>query len=96
MTTEKISRQAVQALPNVSGEVPKPKDKAVTAEKCDDLKALRDSLEMKRQLLTLLDKGGYVKDVATIKTDVDRAIADLDEIIKALPDEEYPLHINNL
>lgn len=47
---------------------------------------LRDSLETKRQLITLLEKGGYVKgvDFKSIKDDVNKAIADLDAIIGSL------------
>lgn len=47
-------------------------------------KVLRDSLEAKRQLISLLEKGGYVKsqDFEQIKADVNKAIADLDSIIE--------------
>lgn len=46
---------------------------------------LRDSLEAKRQLISLLEKGGYVKDkdFKALKAEVNQAIADLNAIIKA-------------
>lgn len=96
MTTERISGQVSQAVPDISAQLSGSEAKADVSENSNDLMALRNSLEMKRQLLSLLYKGGYVKDVDTIKTDVERAIADLDEIIKAFPDEQYSLNINKL
>lgn len=86
MTMDRISKRT-DLIP--SGELATPVGdgaKAVPKENCCDLKDLRDSLETKRQLILLLEKGGYVKDMATVRADVDRAIADLDEIIGAFSD----------
>jgi len=54
------------------------------ADASPDPKVLRDSLEAKRQLISLLEKGGYVRgqDFEQIKADVNKAIADLDSIIE--------------
>jgi len=51
-----------------------------------DPKTLKDSLEAKRQLIYLLEKGGYIKghDFEQLKIEMNKAIEELDSIIKLL------------
>jgi len=85
MKAEKIVRQIEPSACDSFSQTPKAKDEPQST----DLKALRDSLNMKRQLLTLLEKGDYIRNVDPIKANIDRAISDLNEIIKAFPDEDF-------
>ena len=89
MTTQNINKYSVNT-PDVSsvnkGNVDNPSNIKGQKDESIDPCILRDSLEVKRQLITLLEKGGYVKnmDFESIKADVNKAIADLDSIIGAL------------
>jgi len=82
----------VPKLDTIPQEIADSPAKAKPETQATDLKALRDSLNTKRELLRLLEKGGYVKDIDII-ADVDKAIADLDGIIQAFPDEDFTVTI---
>ena len=95
MTTERIITKKEFELPSFEPQnsVPETKEKEETSGNVD-LKVLRQSLDVKRRFLALLDEGGYskeIKDFKTIESEVKQAIADLDGIIKAFPDEEFKL-----
>lgn len=82
MTTERIVKQ-ISPLPEQSrAHVEEVK---ISKENQVDLVALKESLETKRQLLSLLEKCGLQKPDPALCSNVDRAIADLDEIIRAFP-----------
>jgi len=84
MTTEKITARPNNLLPQETLATPEVKEGNQSSSV--DLKGLRDSLDTKRQLLSLLEKGGYVKDVDI--GEINRAIADLDDIIRLFPEED--------
>ena len=95
MTTERIITKKEFELPSFEPQnsVPETKEKEETSGNVD-LKVLRQSLDVKRRFLALLDEGGYskeIKDFKTIESEVKQAIADLDGIIKAFSDEEFKL-----
>jgi hypothetical protein len=89
MTTQNINKYSV-VTPDSSSIDKNPVDLRPKGKDADkiavspDPKTLRDSLEAKRQLINLLEKGGYIKeqDFGQIKADMNRAIADLDSIIR--------------
>ncbi len=96
MDSDRISNQINALPPETPQEVTQSSEHSQKIVNRDELLEWRKSLETKCQLLNLLDKGGYVKDIKNIRTDVERALADLNEIIKALPDEEFALNTENL
>lgn len=82
MTTERVITK-ISPLP---GEAVQPVEEVkISKEDQVDLVALKESLETKRQLLSLLEKCGLQKPDPALCSNVDRAIADLDEIIRAFP-----------
>ena len=89
MTTNNIDKYSVNT-PDISSINKENIDKPANIKEQKDEKIdpclLRESLKAKRQLITLLEKGGYVKDMdfESIKADVNKAIADLDTIIGEL------------
>lgn len=96
MTPDRISQQITTLPPDVPKQDAEKTEQAKRAINRDELLEWRKSLETKCQLLNLLDKGGYVKDFKDIKTDVERALADLDVIIKTFPEVDFALNINKL
>lgn len=82
MTTERI----VTKISPLPGEAAQPVEEVkISKENQVDLVALKESLQTKRQLLSLLEKCGLQKPDPDLYSNVDRAIADLDEIIRAFP-----------
>lgn len=53
-------------------------------------RVLSDQLKVKRDLINLLEKGGFFKekDWSEVKAEIDRALADLDKIIDLCPERK--------